>query len=79
MDAVESPSSRGRHAVDPLPTGTRVEVRNGFDRSWSNGFEVIGHAAGGYRLRRHSDGAELPGIFTTDDVRRERRRSTWWV
>lgn len=79
MDAVDSPSSPDGHAADSLATGTRVEVRNGFDRSWSNGFVVIGHTAGGYRLRRRSDDVELPGTFTEDDVRRERKRSTWWV
>jgi hypothetical protein len=79
MDVAESPSNSDEEVVGPLPAGTRVEVRNGFDRTWSKGFVVIGHDAGGYRLQRRSDDAELPGTFTADDVRRERRRSTWWI
>lgn len=65
---------------DPLlVAGTRVEVRNAFDRSWSRGFVVAEVTDGGYRLRRRSDGVEVPVVFTVDDVRRERKRSTWWV
>ena len=79
MDVAESPSTSDGDVSPPFPAGTRVEVRNGFDRTWSKGFVVIGHDDGGYRLQRGSDDAELPGSFTAEDVRRERRRSTWWV
>lgn len=63
-----------------LVEGTRVEVRNRLDGTWSRGFEVADATAGGYRLRRLSDRTVLPVVFGDDDVRpeRERRRSTWW-
>jgi len=60
--------------------GTRVEVRTAFERSWARGFEVVTGADDGYRLRRLSDGAELPATFVADDVRRERRDpNMWWI
>lgn len=62
-----------------LDVGTRVEVRNDFDGTWSSGFSVEQFSDGVYRLRRRSDDEVLPGTFSTSDVRRERRRSTWWV
>ena len=64
-----------RAALEP---GMAVEVRTGFDRSWSNGFEVGEVTEVGYRLRRRSDGSLLPVVFPFDDVRRERHRSMWW-
>ena len=67
-------------SIEVLPQGTRVEVRNGFDGSWSKGFEVEGPGPGGYELRRLSDGEVLPRVFEEDAVRRERRSSnTWWI
>lgn len=67
-------------AVDTLPSGARVEVRTGFDASWARGFEVIEHTDAGYRLRRLSDGMELPVPFGREAVRPERKRSNdmWW-
>lgn len=63
-----------------LPAGTGVEVRNGFDGGWSEGFEVLGHDGDRYRVLRCSDGSELPRTFSTDEVRRTRNRSSmWWV
>lgn len=63
-----------------LPPGTRVEVRNRFDGSWGQGFVVVRlDDEGSYHLSRVSDGAELPLAFDPADVRRERRRQTWWV
>ena len=62
-----------------LRVGSRVEVRNRFDGSWSSGFEVSGLVDDGYRIRRRSDGSELPAEFDADDVRRERRTSMWWI
>ena len=71
--------------VDPaengesLEAGMRVEVRRRFDAHWARGFEVIAVTEGGYRLRRISDGMELPAEFAFDDVRRERKRQgMWW-
>jgi hypothetical protein len=66
--ACQERDDHGRAAID---AGVRVEVRTGFDRAWVRGFEVVTAAAEGYRLRRLSDGAELPVTFTPDDVRRE--------
>ncbi len=65
----------GPHLLEP---GTRVNVRNRFEGSWSRGFEVIEATEGGYRIRRLSDGSELPGLFAEDDVRHERRRQEFW-
>lgn len=61
-----------------LEAGTRVEVRTGFDRSWSAGFEVESATEHGYRVRRRTDGQVLPATFTNDDVRREHNNSMWW-
>lgn len=74
----DSPGTE-RRRVD-LPPGTRVEVRNRFDGSWSRGFEVASvDEDGRYRIRRRSDGDLLPTPFERDDVRRERKRQTWWI
>lgn len=63
--------------------GTHVEVRSRFEQHWSRGFEVseIVETDGEecFRLRRRSDGSELPVLFGADDLREERRRSTWWI
>ena len=66
--------------AEVLAPGTRVEVRNGFDGSWSKGFEVAAAGERSYELKRLSDGEVLPTAFADDDVRRERRSSSmWWV
>lgn len=57
---------------------TKVEVRSRFDSRWAPGFEVIDLEDAGYRIRRLSDGAELPSRFSRDEIRRERRRGQWW-
>jgi hypothetical protein len=63
-----------------LEPGARVEVKTGYDRSWARGFEVLTATGSGYRLRRLSDGRELPRTFPADDVRRERRDANmWWI
>jgi hypothetical protein len=66
--------------LDQLAPGTRVEVRKRFDSNWARGFEVIDSTGQGYRLRRLSDGTELPTEFADDDVRQERKRGhdMWW-
>jgi hypothetical protein len=64
-----------------LSSGTRVEVRKRFDDSWARGFEVVEETDDGYRVRRLSDGSELPLIIPRDDVRAEKDRrpaSMWW-
>lgn len=76
-------TATGNPDTDPaggrLGVGTRVEVRNDFDGTWSPGFSVAAALRDGYRLRRRSDDVEVPGVFGFDQVRRERRRATWWV
>jgi hypothetical protein len=62
-----------------LRPGTRVEVRRRFDFKWARGFEVVeAQRTGGYRVRRLSDGVEIPVPFEDADVRRERKDNTWW-
>lgn len=72
-------------AADGVPTrplvdvGAHVEVRGGFDGSWSTGFAVEAHTDDGrYLIRRRSDGQVLPVDFAPDDVRRE-RNNMWWI
>jgi len=66
--------------VSQLETGTKVEVRTTFDRSWARGFEVLETTPEGYRLRRLSDGAALPAVFPDEDVRRVKRDDNmWWT
>jgi hypothetical protein len=63
--------------------GTRVEVRGRFESRWSRGFEIADRedelVPPRYHVRRRSDGAILPVTFSEDDLREERRRSTWWI
>jgi hypothetical protein len=61
-----------------LTPGTRVEIRRRFDAKWAQGFEVL-HATGeGYRVRRLSDGTELPVVIDAADVRKAAKRDFWW-
>ena len=76
MAAAEDPvTATSKGSIRP---NTKVEVRSGFDRSWTNGFIVEECTPSGYRLRRRSDNHVLPGIFPFDDVRHE-RHNIWWV
>ena len=61
-----------------LAQGTRVEVRNRFDRRWNRGFAVDEVLGDGYRIRRTADDQLLPSVFSADEVRREPRRGQWW-
>jgi hypothetical protein len=61
-----------------LAPGTHVEVRKRLDGEWARGFEVVSASREGYRVRRLSDGGELPLIIRDDDVRKEKKRGTWW-
>ena len=66
-------------AVERLEPGTRVEVRRRFDQHWSRGFEVVAAVEDGYRLKRQSDGTELPVVLDEDEVRVEKKKSgLWW-
>ena len=85
MRTVLDDSNAMMSTVDPaemgesLEAGMRVEVRRRFDQHWARGFEVVEATDGGYRIKRLSDGVELPTVFTADDVRRERKRQgMWW-
>ncbi len=61
-----------------LEPGTHVEVRSTLERRWSRGFEVVEATDDGYRVRRLSDMVDLPGAIAAADVRKEKRRGTWW-
>lgn len=83
-----SSATQRRHRSPFLRVGTHVEVRNRFDARWSRGFEVAevvtaepptDRREARYRVRRRSDSAVLPAVFDGDDLREERRRSTWWI
>lgn len=75
----ESPGP-ARRGVSELHPGTRVEVRNRFDGSWAPGFELAELVDDQvWQVRRLSDGIVLPRPFPHEEVRRERRRQTWWI
>ena len=57
------------YTPEPLPTGTRVRVRNTLG-SWAGGFEVVGVDRNGYLLRRVSDGVVLPMPIVATEVRK---------
>jgi hypothetical protein len=60
-----------------LPLGTPVQVRDRFEFAFRSGFEVSEATDAGYRLRRRSDGVELPVQFSVSDVRRDRAAKSW--
>jgi hypothetical protein len=61
--------AEARHnAFHQLTVGTRVEVRNRFEASFCPGFEISG-VDDGYRVRRTSDGVQLPATFGWDEIR----------
>ena len=57
------------HDAGGLPQGTPVQVRDRFEFAFRSGFEVSQTTDAGYRLRRQSDGIELPVEFAPKDVR----------
>lgn len=61
-----------RWRPQPLHPGTPVAVYNRSLSSWTSGFQVATRNNRGYRLRRVSDRALLPGEFTEGDLRWER-------
>ena len=64
----------GRLAIDP-----HVEVRDRYQGTWARGFAIAEWLESGYKVRRISDGAILPDVFTEDEVRPSRRRQgLWW-
>src|SRR4051812_2175355 len=65
------------HDASRLPLGTHVQVRDRFEFAFRSGFEVIKSTAAGYRLRRRSDGVELPVVFPDDEVRPDTVGQGW--
>ncbi|MGH9136762.1 MAG: hypothetical protein ACRD0G_06900 [Acidimicrobiales bacterium] len=55
--------------IDRLPRGAPVEVLSTFEYDYCPGFVVSDATDEGYRVRRISDGEELPVVFPLDDVR----------
>lgn len=76
--AAVPPSPAAVPGPPALAAGDKVEVRRRLDGAWARGFEVLAATDAGYRLRRLSDGVELPTVLPAADVRKERKRSTWW-
>lgn len=74
----EPPTVSPEPARDAYRPGTRVEVRRRFDDRWAKGFEVAEVVDAGYRLLRLSDKSVIPSTFCDEDVRKERKQSTWW-
>lgn len=52
-----------------MRVGEKVEVHTRFTDSWAPGFVIDDVVGEGYRLRRLSDGAVLPGVTGESDVR----------
>ena len=59
------------HDAGWLPQGTPVQVKDHYQFRFNSGFEVSASSDAGYRLRRRSDGVELPVDFPASDVRPE--------
>jgi hypothetical protein len=62
----------------PIALGARVQVFCRFDGEWVSGFAVTGYVDGdarSLRVKRLSDGCELPGRFALADVRPDSRPS----
>ena len=68
-------SEHGKSDPHIIQPGTPVDIHIQYDGSWSHGFEVaeIMEAEGAYRLRRISDGSDLPGWFAAQGVRKARK------
>lgn len=74
-DSAATDTTRRQSALGP---GDKVEVRRRLDNNWARGFEVVEVLPAGYRLRRLSDGVEIPATFADADIRKERKRDFWW-
>lgn len=70
-----------RARFERLLPGADVRVRSRFDDRWVDGFRVSGSVPTddgsevSYRLRRTSDGVELPATFARGDVEPRHRQS----
>jgi hypothetical protein len=72
---VDGAGSSAHHRLDsrrvvPMHQLDRVDVRSRYIGAWGAGFEIAEETGVGYRIRRLSDGALLPGDFLPDDIRR---------
>ncbi len=75
----ERATARGDERSEALAPGTRVDVRDRFQGTWSRGFVVAEVTGAGYRVERVADRTAVPGFFPHEAVRREKkRRSNWW-
>lgn len=63
------PSGEVPSLDDSLRPGSSVEVRTRFDGQWVGGYELAGAGREGFKVRRRSDGYEIPRHFESDDVR----------
>ena len=61
-----------------LAIGTKVDVRSRFVGAWTRGFVIEEAVAGGYRIRRNSDGSVLPDVFSAEEIRPEKRKQAMW-
>ena len=52
-----------------MNVGDLVEVHTRFDDAWADGFEIAELVPEGYRLRRLTDRALLPGFTSEADIR----------
>ncbi len=52
-----------------MQIGEKVEVHTRFTDSWAQGFVIADVVGEGYRVRRLSDGAVLPGVTGENDLR----------
>jgi hypothetical protein len=66
-----------QHDAGWLPQGTPVQVRDRLQSRFNSGFEVSSATEAGYRLRRRSDGVELPAEFEPNDVRVDTAPGAW--
>jgi hypothetical protein len=52
-----------------MDVGDEVDVLTHYNDTWSPGFNVVDIVAGGYLVRRRSDGGVLPVVIAAADVR----------
>ena len=57
-----------------LGPGTEVEVRTHYLETWARGFEITSIDGDCARVRRRSDGVQLPVTIPVERIRRQRAR-----
>ncbi|MHB8262420.1 MAG: hypothetical protein ACYDGY_01540 [Acidimicrobiales bacterium] len=79
MDTATMSPDREQEDASKLAVDAHVEVRDRYQGTWARGFAVAEQLENGYVVRRISDGAILPGVFTEEEVRpSKRRQGMWW-